>query len=459
MLVFHSARQKRPASNDVYRSYTKAILVLVAVLSSGCGSDESEQAAKGPQSGERPPARVRVGQVELRKAPPQVTVIGTVVPRLYSIVASGADGIVAEFHVEEGDWVKQGDPLSVLRMVTTELGIKQAQAVNAEREQDLAAMVAGSRPEEIEAAEAKMLAAKSLADTSNAKLIRTQELFRGKAVNQDALDDAEDRAETARQVFLATEANLRLVKIGPRKEAIEQARARAAAQQGQVAYLQAEKNKRTTKAPFDGYVTHRHSYQGQWLSKGAPVVTLAYLDVVDVVVNVDQRELPHVQLGQTAEVHVLNESQSHREGKIASINPSSDWKSGSRGFPVKVRLNNEFVEMDGKRQPVLKEGMMAEVTFRGKPIEALFVPKDCIVRSSRGMFVYIFDADADKTGIGAARQVMVETGIGDSDLIQVTGQGLERGMQVVTEGAERLRPFQPIQRIDDLDKDKAQDGQ
>ena len=451
--------QRPPQPIYAFRYCTFAVLVMFAAIS-GCGADDSQQAAaKEARSAGRPPARVRVNQIELRTARPSVTVIGTVVPRRYSIVASGADGIVAEFHVEKGDWVKQGDPLSELRMVTTDLGIKQAQAVNSERQQDLAELESGSRPEEIDAAQAKMLAAKSLADTTAAKLARTRELFRNKAVNQDELDDAQDRAETARQVFFAADANFRLIKIGPRKEAIEQARARSAAQREQVAFLQAEKGKRITKAPFDGYITHQHSYLGQWLSKGAPVVTLAYLDIVDVVVNVDQRELPHVQLGQMANVHVISEGQTNRQGKIASIVPRSEWETGSRGFPVKVRLKNEFVEVDGQRVPVLKEGMMAEVTFRGKPIEALFVPKDCIVRTSRGMFLYIFDPDANKPGMGAARQVKIETGIGDGALIQVTGPGIAQGMQVVTEGAERLRPFQSIQRIDDSEHGKSNGSQ
>jgi hypothetical protein len=48
MLVFHSARQKRSASNGVNRFRIQAILVLVAVLSSGCGADELQQAAKEP---------------------------------------------------------------------------------------------------------------------------------------------------------------------------------------------------------------------------------------------------------------------------------------------------------------------------------------------------------------------------------------------------------------------------
>ena len=44
-------------------------------------------------------------------------VVGTVTPRAISLVASGANGIVTEFKVEQGQFVRKGDVLSVLRMI------------------------------------------------------------------------------------------------------------------------------------------------------------------------------------------------------------------------------------------------------------------------------------------------------------------------------------------------------
>jgi multidrug efflux pump subunit AcrA (membrane-fusion protein) len=48
-------------------------------------------------------------------------------------------------------------------------------------------------------------------------------------------------------------------------------------------------------------------------------------------------------------------------------------------------------------------------------------------------------------------RVLVETGISDQARIQVLTTELKAGMQVVTEGAERLRPFQAISILPDED--------
>ena len=91
---------------------------------------------------------------------------------------------------------------------------------------------------------------------------------------------------------------------------------------------------------------------------------------------------------------------------------------------------------------------MSETTFFGEPVEALLVPKDAVVRTSRGMSVWVVDAIQVASRTGTARQVFVQIGISKEDLIQVTGENLSAGLQVVTEGAERLRSFQPVQIID-----------
>ena len=41
--------------------------------------------------------------------------------------------------------------------------------------------------------------------------------------------------------------------------------------------------------------------------------------------------------------------------------------------------------------PVLKEGMMAQVTFSGAPVEAVLAPKNALVRTSRGTQMFLFE--------------------------------------------------------------------
>ena len=137
------------------------------------------------------------------------------------------------------------------------------------------------------------------------------------------------------------------------------------------------------------------------------------------------------------------------DGKVVAIVPRSEWESGSRGFPVEVRLKNRFQEIDGQRLPMLKEGMMTEVTFEGPPVDAILVPKDALVRTSRGMILYVFDPDPQNANSGTVRQLTVESGLSDGTEIQVLNEELQPGMHVVIEGAERLRPFQTVSVLTD----------
>jgi multidrug efflux pump subunit AcrA (membrane-fusion protein) len=87
--------------------------------------------------------------------------------------------------------------------------------------------------------------------------------------------------------------------------------------------------------------------------------------------------------------------------------------------------------------------MMAEAAFRGVSVKALLVPKDSVVRTSRGAFVFVVNPAEEGKPL-SVRQVMVSLGLGSDLWIQVQGESLSAGQQVVTEGAERLRAFQTV---------------
>ena len=204
-------------------------------------------------------------------------------------------------------------------------------------------------------------------------------------------------------------------------------------------------------APFNGYIVEEHSYLGQWLSKGDPVVTLALLDTVEVVAKIDQWDLKHVQVGAEANIRIqgiehplwsqspvadllpnwmvdtFSEHSDQWKGKIVSIVPQSRWKEGSRSFPVRIELKNWFRETNGLRIPVLQEGMMAEVTIHGKPVTALMVPKDSVVRTTRGNQLFVLDSQADEQQHSSVTQKQVETGLSEGDWIQVFVEGLKAG--------------------------------
>ena len=96
-------------------------------------------------------------------------------------------------------------------------------------------------------------------------------------------------------------------------------------------------------------------------------------------------------------------------------------------------MSNTVVE----HQPRLKEGMLARIIFRGAPREVLLIDKDSIDRSSGESIVFVVDEDS------RARAVTVQTGTSQGQFIEVVGD-VQPGERLVTEGVERLRPFQQV---------------
>ena len=225
--------------------------------------------------------------------------------------------------------------------------------------------------------------------------------------------------------------------------------ARVEAQEKHVAFLRAEREKRLTKAPFDGFVVEEHTYIGQWLSKGAPILTLAKLDEVEVEVQIDQQYIDQITPGRPVVLGIQgtgsrNGFASDWEGEVASVVPRSNWEDGSRSFPVIIRIDNKIDTSTTTPTPALREGMMAEAKFSGQNVDAVLVPKDSLVRTSRGTFVYVINP-ASEGKPTSVRQVLVSTGVSSGTSIQVIGEGFVANQQVVTEGAERLRAFQTVQ--------------
>ncbi|HAP07909.1 MAG TPA: hypothetical protein DCR20_08770 [Planctomycetaceae bacterium] len=448
-------RQKRPmhTSSFVARFFAVAFL---SVCLAGCGRDAgSAEVATGggpAAAAAAPPALVRTQVIREEDVSPEFRATGNVRPRHFSVVASGADGVVAEFPVEVGEFVPAGTLLSKLRMESTDLELQEQEALTEARAAELAELQTPRR-EDVEESQARVQALQVTASNAQRRLEELRALSRRGAATQSELRDGEDAFDAAQQNLLAAQAAYQRTASGAREEKKQQASSMLESQKKHVDFLKAEREKRLTKAPFDGFVVEEHTYVGQWLSKGAPVLTLARLDEVEVEVQIDQQYIDQVSAGREVTLRVSGSggagaattAEGAREwtGRVAAVVPRSNWERGSRSFPVIIRIQNEIDSSTTPPTPALREGMMAEAAFRGIPVKALLVPKDSVVRTSRGAFVYVVNPAEEGKPL-SVRQVLVSLGIGTGVWIQVQGESLAAGQQVVTEGAERLRAFQTV---------------
>lgn len=401
-----------------------------------------------------PPARVQVAKVQQREVATGQTFVGSVEPVRTSTVGSLVEGRVVEMLVNEGDRVRRGDALAKLRIMQLEIELAGAKAELELRQQQLAELENGTRPEEIEQARARMMAASALMDYAAAQLRRSKSLYERKATSIDELQEKESAAMAARQKYLETKAAWEEAVAGPRGEQIAQARASVAIQEENIRRLEDDISEHTIVAPFDGYVTAEHTEVGQWIAKGSPVAEVVALDSVEVEVAVLESYAPKVQLGTTARVSIGALPGKVWEAPVVAVVPKADVRS--RNFPVRVRLENP-AEPDGV---LLKSGMFARVTLPvGDRQPALLVPKDAVVLGGRTPVVYAVapmpggqgppgggppaGASQGPAPDGMARQVPVTLGASVDDWVEVRGPlGLED--RVVTIGNERLFPGRPL---------------
>lgn len=386
----------------------------------------------------RPPAPVMAAPVIVRNVAAGQTFVGTVQPLRRSIVGTAVEGRVIEFLVNEGDRVKKDQPLAQLRLDALQIQRAAALADLELRKQELAEMQNGSRPEEIDQAKARAAGAKALMEYRQSRLKRIQELIERKATSTDEFQDASSAAEQAIAAYLDARKAYELVVAGPRQEKISQAKARVEAGQEEVNRIDDQIRKHTIVSPFDGFVVTENTEVGQWISQADPVAEVIEVDQVEIAIPLLEDYVSALRVGQKVRVEVQALNAASLEGTVALIVPQADVKS--RTFPVKVRVQNQFVD----ERPLIKPGMLARVTLPvGKESTALMVPKDAIVLGGPTPVLYAVTPGKDKQSPSTARLVPVQLGIVEDELIEVKGQ-LKPGELVVYQGNERLMPGAPV---------------
>jgi len=388
---------------------------------------------------QRGPAAVAVAKIVQKEVASGQTFVGTVQPIKRSVIGSAVGGRVAEFPVNEGDFVKAKQPLAQLLTNTIKLEVAAEKAELDLRKHELAEMENGSRPDEIKRAKALMLAARAESEYQTKRRKRLESLYARKAVNDDDIQAVMSESIRADEMYQEAQAAYQLSVEGPRKEKIDQARARVAIQQALVDELESKVVKHTIITPFDGYVVAEHTEVGQWVNSGELVAEVIALDQVDVSVQVLENHIPHVRLGMQVRVEVPAIPDQVFTGKVALIIPQADVRA--RTFPVKVRIQNTITKDGG---PLLKSGMLARAVLPTGPKQsALLVSKDALVLGGPSPMVYVVDPSKDNPKQGKARAVPVQVGVAEGRLIQVKGN-LKPGEHVVIRGNERLRPGQDV---------------
>lgn len=140
--------------------------------------------------------------------------------------------------------------------------------------------------------------------------------------------------------------------------------------------LQGQLDHYTVKAPVSGTILSRIAKVSDLASPGVTMATLSSGDTVDVQVDIDEKYIAKVAVGQTATVTLTSDaSGASYTGVVREISDSGTVTNGVTYYTVKVALD---------RQEGLKDGMNVDVSILTASREnCLLIPKACVINGSQ----------------------------------------------------------------------------
>lgn len=324
-------------------------------------------------------AGIRVAPVKREQLVPLISAVGTVDFDAEHVAAVGTRlrGLVSRVVSFEGDTVKLGAPLA--RVESAELGEAQA-AIG-------------------------MLSAQREAAVANAE---REVLLAGRSLT------------TAREVEAATVEERRASLM------LSAAKQKVAALTGSVpAKAENVLGAHELRAPIAGTVVERHVAPGQFVEGGLVAFKLANLDHLWVELDVFERNLSRIRVGDLAELRPLSGSAEPRTGRVAKISSKIDPVTHS----ARVRIEVE------NRERKLRVGQAVQATIQASGEQSSPRP---VVPTKAITFIDGKPTVFAVVGPNAVRKAVVELGASNHDETELVS-GLGDATHIVTEGVFALK--------------------
>lgn len=240
---------------------------------------------------------VRHGRHDDRGIPVSGSVEATTVELSFKL-----PGQVIERNVDEGETVKAGQVVARLEGADLSEELAARRADVATQRAALAELQAGTRSEEIRQAEAALERARAEEVRARDNYARYKNLLQREVVPRSEYDVVKTTHDGASATAQEAAERLRELKNGPRRETIDQARARLTATEKGLALAETRLGYTTLVSPVSGTVLAKHVEPGEQVSPGTPIVSVADLSSVWIKAYIPETELGRVRLGQKAEV-------------------------------------------------------------------------------------------------------------------------------------------------------------
>ncbi|MBO1250698.1 efflux RND transporter periplasmic adaptor subunit [Comamonas denitrificans] len=328
-------------------------------------------------------------------------------------VGSPITGVVLQRHVREGDRVRPGEVLAVLRADDLQAQVRQARAALTELQQS-------TRPQ----AQRAVQQTQQQWQQARRELERRRLLASQQAISHEALEQAIEAETLARLAAEQAQLQARALQPGQSQEASAQAR---------LASAQAQLDKATIRAEVAGTVLTRHAEPGDLVQPGQVLFEMAGDGTTEVLVALDEKNLEVLALGQSARCIADAYPRQPFAAELDFIAPSIDPQRGTVEVRLAVAAAPDFLRQD----------MTVSVNIQtGAQASAIVVPNDALA-----------NLDGERPHVWVVEQGRVvrrELQLGLRGLVQTqVTAGLQAGDWVL---ADAQPPLEPGQRVRVLER-------
>ena len=327
----------------------KWIIIVIVLLLIGGGAS-AFFARKGD-----PGVLITAETIQKRDLEAIVSASGKIDPKKTVNISAQSMGRVTRLAVREGDRVKAGQFLLQIDPVNAQAAVARDEA-----------SVAGARTG-LEQSKASLQSARASLESARQALKRQQELSAAGLTTRESLERAQTEVEVRDSDLKAREQEIK-----SRETQLNQQQAGLASSRHTLTQVRFE-------APFDGIVTRRNIEEGENVmvgtmnNAGTVLLTVADMSVIEAEIEVDETDIPFVQLGQSAKITIDAIPDKEFTGKVTEIGNSPIQAAGAS--TTRTATNFKVVVTIDGQIPDVRPGFTctAEITTATRT-QALAVP-------------------------------------------------------------------------------------
>ncbi len=334
-------------------------------------------------------------------------------------------GRVTRIPVKEGQSVKRGDVLIELDSEDEGAAVAQARGAVAQAE----AKVRQLRELGLPAAEQGLVQAQANYTQARQQYERSIELKMKGFVSQAALDDAQRNLNVAESQLRA--AQLQVESNRPAGSDFALARTALAQARAALGVTQAKLDQTVIRAPVDGILIARSVEPGNVVQSGKELMALAPVGETQVVVQIDEKNLAQLKLGQQALASADAFPKERFAAELIYINPGIDALRGSVEVKLRVASPPDY----------LREDMTVSVDIEvARRSGAVVVPADA-VHDAGGAQPWVLAVDGWR-----ARRRPVKLGLKGDGRVEVL-EGVSPGDRLISAAQPMVKSGQRVRAV------------